>query len=73
MASTPEEVARRFEEQAQVQQAQNEMLRAPQESINDLKKMMTFFLVGIRRSQRLQRLRLLPAKATVNRRVKLYF
>ena len=37
MADTPEEVARRFKEHAQMQEAQNEMTRAQQEFINNLK------------------------------------
>ena len=44
MVGTPKEVARRFEEQTQVQQGQHEMFQAQQESINGLKKMMTLFL-----------------------------
>ena len=44
MAGTPDKVAKRFEEQTRVQQAQHEMLRAQQESVNDLKKMMTLLL-----------------------------
>ena len=40
MVGTPEEVAKRFEEQAGVQQAQNKMLQTQQESFNNLKKMM---------------------------------
>jgi len=69
MVGTPEDVARRFEEQARVHQAQNKMLRAQQESINDLKKMITLLLDRQKKS-RLQRLRLLPAKARVNRKRK---
>jgi len=38
MANTPEKMARRFEEQSQVQEAQHDTLQAQQESINDLKK-----------------------------------
>ena len=44
MVGTPKEVAKRFEEQTQVQQAQHEMLQAQQESINDLKKMIALLL-----------------------------
>jgi len=38
MANTSEKMARRFEEQSQVQEAQHDTLQAQQESINDLKK-----------------------------------
>ena len=44
MTGTPEEVARRFEEQARVQQVHHEMLQAQQESINNLKKMIALLL-----------------------------
>jgi len=37
-------VARNFEEQARVQQAQHEMLQAQQQSISDLKQMITLLL-----------------------------
>ena len=44
MAEISEEIARKFEKQARVQQAQHEMLQAQQDSINDLKKMVTLLL-----------------------------
>ena len=44
MASTPEETTRKFEGQARVQKGQSDMLHAQQQSINDLKQMITFFL-----------------------------
>ena len=37
MASTPDEMARRFEQQAQTQREQLDMIRAQQESIDSLK------------------------------------
>ena len=37
MASTPEEMARRFEQQAQTQRGQLDMIHTHQESINSLK------------------------------------
>ena len=40
MTNTPEETARRFEQQAQVQREQFEMIRAQQESIDTLKQML---------------------------------
>jgi len=40
MAENPEEVARQFEEQARVQREQLDMVRAQQESIDTLKKML---------------------------------
>ena len=44
MEGTPEEVARKFEEQARVQQAQHEILQVQLLSINDLKKKITLLL-----------------------------
>ena len=44
MASTPEKVARRFEEQIRVQREQYDMIQAQQQSINDLKDMLTMLL-----------------------------
>jgi len=44
MTAIPGEIARKFEEQARVQQVQHEMLQAQQESINDLKKMIALLL-----------------------------
>ena len=41
MASTPEEMARRFEQQAQTQREQLDMIRAQQESIDTLKQMLS--------------------------------
>ena len=38
MTDILEEIAKKFEKQAQVQQAQHEMLQAQKESINGLKK-----------------------------------
>ena len=46
MAETPEEVTRRFEEQARVQKEQQEMLWVQQKSINDLKAMITQLLTN---------------------------
>ena len=43
MTNTPEKIVRRFKEQPRVQKAQQEMLQAQQESINDLKKMIVLF------------------------------
>ena len=40
MAGTPEEMAKRFEEQARVQREQFDMIRAQQESIDTLKQML---------------------------------
>jgi len=40
MASTPKEVAKRFEEQAQVQREKFDIIRAQQKSINTLKQML---------------------------------
>ena len=44
MAGTPEEMARRFEQQAQVQREQLDMIRAQQESIDTLKQMLSQLL-----------------------------
>ena len=44
MVGTPEEVAKRFEDQAQIQTMQQDMLRAQQESIDDLKNMVALLL-----------------------------
>ena len=44
MASTPEEMARRFEQQAQAQREQLDMICAQQESIDSLKKMLAQLL-----------------------------
>ena len=44
MANTPEETARRLEQQAQVQKEQFDMIRAQQESIDTLKQMLAQFL-----------------------------
>jgi len=46
MASTPEEMARRFEQQAQAQREQLDMIRAQQESIVTLKQMLSQLLEG---------------------------
>ena len=40
MTNTPEKTARSFEQQAQVQREQFEMIRAQQESIDSLKQML---------------------------------
>ena len=48
MVSTLEEVARKFEKQSRVQQAQHEMLQAQQESINDVKTMIALLLKKIK-------------------------
>ena len=66
MVGTLEEVARRFEEQARVQQVQNEMIRAQQEFINDLKKLM-ILLIDRQKKEQIQNLRLLPVKVRVKR------
>ena len=44
MASTPEEMSRRFEQQAQVQREQLDMIRAQQESIDNLKQILSQLL-----------------------------
>ena len=44
MINTPEETARRFEQQAQVQREQFDMIRAQQESIDTLKLMLAQLL-----------------------------
>ena len=44
MASTPEEMARRFEQQTHVQREQLDMIHAQKESINTLKQMLTRLL-----------------------------
>ena len=51
MADTPEEVARKFKEQARVQQANQEMLRVQQESINGLKQMINLLLTNSKKSK----------------------
>jgi len=40
MAETPEEMARHFEQQAQVKREQQDMIRAQQKSINSLKQIL---------------------------------
>ena len=50
MTSTPEETARRLEQQAQVQREQFEMIRAQQESIDSLKQMLAQLLEDKRKS-----------------------
>ena len=50
MTSTPEETARRLEQQAQVQKEQFEMIRAQQESIDSLKQMLAQLLEDKRKS-----------------------
>ena len=50
MTSTPEETARRLEQQAQVQKEQFELIRAQQESIDSLKQMLAQLLEDKRRS-----------------------
>ena len=52
MAEIPEEIAKKFEEQARVQKAQHEMLQVQQESINDLKKMVVLLLKSQRRRRK---------------------
>ena len=52
MVGTPKEVAKRFEEQARVQRKQQEMFRVQQESINDLKVMITQLLRNRRRGSK---------------------
>ena len=49
MASTPEEIVMRFEQQAQTQREQLEMIRAQQETINTLKQMLSQLLENGRR------------------------
>jgi len=44
MTSTPKEMARRFEQQAQAQREQLDMIRAQQESIDSLKQMLSQLL-----------------------------
>jgi len=44
MAGTPEEMAKRFEEQARVQQEQFDIIRAQQESIDTLKQILSQLL-----------------------------
>jgi len=46
MASTPEEMARRFEQQAQAQREQLDMIRAQQQSIDSLKQMLSLLFEG---------------------------
>ena len=50
MTNTPEETARRFEQQAQVQREQFDMIRAQQESIVSLKQMLAQLLEDKRKS-----------------------
>ena len=50
MTSTPEETAKRLEQQAQVQKEQLEMIRAQQESIDSLKQMLAQLLEDKRKS-----------------------
>jgi hypothetical protein len=52
MAKTSEEMAKRFEEQAQVQKMQHDMLQAQQESINDLKKMIALLIEKPRKKKK---------------------
>ena len=54
MVDMPEKIARKFEEQARVQQAQHEMLQAQQESIDDLKKMIALLLKKIEKDEKLE-------------------
>ena len=46
MTSTPEEMARRFEQQAQAQREQLDMIRAQQQSIDSLKQMLSLLFEG---------------------------
>jgi len=46
MASTPEEMARRFEQQAQAQREQLDMIRSQQKSIDTIKQMLSQLLEG---------------------------
>ena len=50
MTNTPEETARRFEQQAQFQREQFEMIRAQQESIDSLKQTLAQLLEDKRKS-----------------------
>ena len=50
MTSTPEETAKRLEQQAQVQKEQLEIIRAQQESIDSLKQMLAQLLEDRRKS-----------------------
>ena len=50
MTNTPEETARCFEQQAQVQREQFDMIHAQQESIDTLKQMLTQLLEDKRKS-----------------------
>ena len=65
MAGNPEEMARRFEQQAQVQREQLDMIRTQQESIDTLKQMLSQLLRIRRRSRRP---RLLPISPVANGR-----
>ena len=51
MASTPKEMARRFEQQAKAQREQLDMIRAQQESIDTLKQMLTKLLEDKKKSK----------------------
>ena len=44
MGRTPEETTKKFEEQARVQKEQSDMLHAQQQSIDDLKQMITLLI-----------------------------
>jgi len=50
MTNTSEETARRFEQQAQIQREQFDMIHARQESINSLKQMLAQLLEDRRKS-----------------------
>ena len=49
MANTPEEVTTHFEQQAQAQREQLDVIRAQQESIDTLKQMLSQLLEGGRK------------------------
>jgi len=65
MADIPEEIARKFKEQARGQQTQHKMLQAQQESINNLKKMIAFLLKMPRKKMKSPKT---SAKARLKRR-----
>ena len=54
MAGSPEEIARRLEQQARAQQAQQEMMQAQQRTIDELKGMVALLLVKPERKIRKQ-------------------
>ena len=65
MASTPEEMARRFEQQAQTQREQLDMIRAQQESIDSLKQMLSQLIEDKKKKPKAKGL---PGSPELNRR-----